>query len=187
MTMVRYPQPITAAMVLPKYVPAFTWNGGTFGDETQSETNVVIDDRGIGDYAPRNLTEELVNHKPGDPDFVPAPDITQPRGWIAPGQPITAKPVSPTDDPTVTSLTPNTAPSGGANPPVWVVITGTKFTPYSQVETGGVITPYVRYGSATKMHVLMDAPRSTAGVISVRVIDHGVKSATSANSNFTFT
>jgi hypothetical protein len=64
-----------------------------------------------------------------------------------------------------------------------VTITGTKFTQWSQVETGNVITPYSRYMSATKMAVLMD-PRSTAGTVVVKVIDHGVKSA---GSNFTFT
>ena len=44
-------------------------------------------------------------------------------------------------------------------------------------------TPYWRYISPTKMAVMMD-PRSVAGSIDVKVIDHGVKSNASA---FVFT
>jgi len=177
----RYPAPITAAMVLPAYVPVFTWNGGVFGDETVSETNVVVDDRGVGDYTPRNLTEFKTWHKAGDPDYVSVIDVGVPRGWIEPNEPYGAPPASPAGDPTISSLAPNTGVSGGA--PTWVVITGTNFTNWSQVETGGVLTPYFRYRSPTRMEMLQD-PRSTPGIVVVKVVDHGVKSA---GSNFTFT
>lgn len=183
MTMVRYPAPITAAMVLPAYTPVFTWNGGIFGDESVSETNVVVDDRGIGDYGPRNLTEDKLNHKVGDPDYVSAIDVGVPRGWIEPNEPYNAPPVSPTDDPTITSLAPNTGVSGAGKAPTWVTITGTKFTAWSTVETGGVVTPYMKYVSPTRIDMLQD-PRSTPGTVVVKVIDHGVKSV---GSNFTFT
>lgn len=179
----RYPAPITPAMVLPAYVPVFTYNGGAYGDEFTSETNVVIDDRGIGDYGPRNATEQLTSHKAGDPDYVRAAVVTSPRGWIDPNEPYGAPPTSPTDDPTISSLTPNTGASGAGNPPIWVTITGTKYTPWSQVETSNIITPYQKYVSATKMAVLMD-PRSSPGTVAIKVIDHGVKSAAST---FTFT
>jgi IPT/TIG domain len=177
----RYPAPITATMVKPVYVPVFTYNGGTYGDETLSESNVVVDDRGIGDYTPRNLLERKTTHPAGDPDYVSVIDVGVPRGWIEPNEPYNAPPVSPTDDPTITSLTPNTGVSGGS--PIWVTITGTKFTKWSQVETGNVYTPYSRYVSATRIDVLMD-PRSSAGVVVVKVVDHNVKSG---GSNFTFT
>jgi hypothetical protein len=177
----RYPAPLTPAMVLPAYVPVFTWNGGIFGDESVSESNVVIDDRGVGDYGPRNLTERKTTHPAADADYVSAIDITSPRGWIDPNEAYVGPPVSPTDDPTISSLAPNTAVSGVT--PTWVKITGTKFTAWSTVETGGVITPYSKYISPTRIDVLMD-PRSSAGTVVVKVVDHGVKSA---GSNFTFT
>lgn len=194
--------PISAAMVTRAYNPVYTWNGGVGGDETVAETNVLVDDQGKGDYAPRNQAEyaALPGNAPTaihpgsavqaplppgqalDPDFTFATIVNSPRGWIDPNEAYGPAPVSPTDDPTITSLTPNTAVSGGLNP-VWVVIAGTKFTPYSTVETGGVNTPYSRYISPTRIDMLQD-PRSTAGTVVVKVIDHGVKSA---GANFTFT
>jgi hypothetical protein len=196
----RYPTPISKAMTDEIYVPAYTWNGGAFGDETVAETNVLVDDQAIGDYGPRNLTEKMA--WPGAPNsVVPSEDITDgqaitaiadytastvvnsPRGWIDPNEPYGPAPVSPTDDPTVTSLTPNTGVAGAGEPPIWVKITGTKFTPFSTVETGGVNTPYSKYVSATRIDMLQD-PRSTPGTVSVKVIDHGVKSN---GVNFTFT
>jgi hypothetical protein len=89
--------------------------------------------------------------------------------------------VSPTDDPTLTSIGPTGGASGG--PPIWATLTGTKFTPFSSVESGTVYTPYSRYVSPTRIDVLMD-PRSSAGTVTVAVRDHGVLSNTV---NFTFT
>jgi hypothetical protein len=197
----RFPTPISKAMTDEIYVPTNTWNGGFSGDETSAETNVRVDDQNIGDYGPRNLTEYMA--WPGAPNsVVPSESVTggqvitaiadytastvvnSPRGWIDPNEPYGPAPVSPTDDPTITSLAPNTAVSGVGQSPVWVVITGTKFTPYSIVETGGVQTPYFNYVSPTKMNMLQDAARSVPGIVVVKVIDHGVKSA---GSNFTFT
>jgi hypothetical protein len=108
-------------------------------------------------------------------------DITVPRGWIEPDDPYRAPPVSPTDDPTITSLSPNTGVSGVT--PIWVKITGTKFTQWSKVYTGGVTTPYYRYISPTRIDMLQD-PRSTPGTVSVTVMDHSVMSNAST---FTFT
>jgi hypothetical protein len=83
----------------------------------------------------------------------------------------------------ISSLTPNTGVSGAGKPPIWTTIAGTGFTQWSTVETGGVMTPYFRFISATRIDMAQD-PRSTAGTVSVRVLDHGVFS----NSvNFTFT
>jgi hypothetical protein len=202
----RFPTPISKAMTDEVYVPTNTWNGGFSGDETSAETNVRVDDQGIGDYSPRNLTEYMALPgnaataiHPGsavqilaapyppqvlDADYTASTIVNSPRGWIDPNEPYGPAPVSPTDDPTITSLAPNTAVSGAGQSPVWVVITGTKFTPYSIVETGGVQTPYFNYISPTKMNMLQDAARSSPGIVVVKVIDHGVKSA---GSNFTFT
>jgi hypothetical protein len=111
-------------------------------------------------------------------------DVTSPKGWVDPNEPYGPAPVSPTDDPTISSLAPNTAVAGGIVQPLWVTITGSKFTQYSTVETGNVYTPYHKYISPTKMALLMDPGRSVPGVVVVKVIDHGVKSN---GSNFTFT
>jgi hypothetical protein len=174
----RYPAPITRTMLARAYEPGatYTYNGGQFGDETVAESNVLVDDRGFGDYGPRTQTEKAAAM--GVPIVT---DLGVPRGYIDPQEPYGAAPVSPTDDPTISSLAPNTGVSGGS--PIWVTITGTKFTVWSQVETGGVITPYTRYFSPTRIDMLQD-PRSTPGTVVVKVIDHGVKSA---GSNFTFT
>jgi len=187
--------PISRAMVTPAHLPVSTWDGGAYGDEYVAEANVKIDTIGpnapVGDYGPRNRTEQLAwpgtpnSVVPIDPlevipDYVEAKTINEPRGWISPAEPYGPAPVSPTDDPTITSLAPNTGVSG--QNPTWVTITGTKFTINSWVETGNVNTPYFRYISPTRIDVLMD-PRSSPGIVVVKVVDHGVKSN---GSNFTF-
>lgn len=155
----------------PAYVPVISFVGGAFGDDQSLSTATSTDA-----YTPKTQAEKAT--LTGN---TIVQDVGVPRGWISDDEPYGPPPVSPTDDPTITSLAPNTAVSGGA--PIWVTITGTKFTQWSWVETGGVYTPYSKYFSATKMAVLMD-PRSTAGTIVVKVVDHDVKSA---GSNFTFT
>jgi hypothetical protein len=195
----RFPSPISKAMTDEIYVPVYTWNGGVQGDETVAETNVLIDDFAVGDYGPRNLTEKMA--WPGAPnsvvpseditdgqpvtaivDYTLSTDITRPRGWLEPDDPYVAPPGAGAN-PTITSLTPNTGVSGAGATPTWVKITGTNFTQWSTVETGGVVTPYIKYVSPTRIDMLQD-PRSTPGTVTVAVIDHGVRSATS---NFTFT
>lgn len=193
----RFPTPISKAMTDDIYVPTNTWNGGQYGDETVAETNVRVDDQTIGDYGPRNLTEALA--WPGAPnsvvpsesvtggqvitaiaDYTASADITAPKGYIGPGDPY-SKPMPAA--PTITSLAPNTAVAGSPSP-LAVVVTGTGFTQWSTLETGGVASPYVQYESPTKMTILMDPKRSIAGIVVVKVVDHGVKSA---GTNFTYT
>lgn len=175
----RFPGGVAAGGPQPQYVRTNTWDGGQRGDDvTVSETNVLVDDRGIGDYNPRNQGAKAAAL---GLSFVQ--DLGSPRGWIDPSEPYGPAPVSPTDDPTITSLAPNTGVSGAGKAPTWVTITGTKFTQWSQVLTGGVTTPYFRFVSATRIDMLQD-PRSTPGTVTVQVRDHGVLS----NSvNFTFT
>jgi hypothetical protein len=167
----RYPVPAPPGTLTPAYVPVITYYGGAYGDDVAVSTANVTND-----FAPKTQVE-----KAAIVGMPIAQDVTSPRGWIDPGEPYGPAPVSPADDPTITSLSPNTGVSGGA--PIWVTITGTKFTPWSQVETGGVVTPYSRYVSPTRIDMLED-PRSTPGIVVVKVIDHGVKSN---GSNFTFT
>jgi hypothetical protein len=152
-----------------------TYTGGAYGDESQSTANTTVP------YAPTTTQAKAAAAVPAQ-TF--ARDVTEPRGWISPSEPYNPAPVSPTDDPTITSLAPNTAVAVAGAAPVWVTITGTKFTQYSTVETGGVYTPYHKYVSPTKMLMLQDPGRSVPGIVVVKVIDHGVKSN---GSNFTFT
>ena len=194
----RYPTPITAANVKPEYVPVFTVTGGAYGDDVNLATaTVVVDDRGVGAYTPRHQAEKATF--PGTPnsvvpsestssgqvvtaitDYTLATDITTPRGYIGP-QDTYAKTLPAA--PTITSLAPNTAVAGSASP-LAVTITGTGFTQWSEVLTGGVETPYVTYFSPTKIVILMDPKRSVAGTVAVIVQDHSVNSAAS---NFTYT
>jgi hypothetical protein len=171
----KFPGGVTAASVRPIDVPTVTFNGGAYGDESQSTSNATVN------YSPRTTQAKAAAASPAQ-TF--SRDVTEPRGWISPSEPYNPAPVSPTDDPTITSLAPNTAVAGGIVQPLWVTITGTKFTQWSTVETGGVYTPYHKFISATKMALLMDPGRSVPGIVVVKVIDHGVKSN---GSNFTFT
>jgi len=171
----RFPAGVPAGGSKPIHQPVITYTGGAYGDESQSTANTTVP------YAPTTTQAKAAAAVPAQ-TF--ARDITEPKGWISPSEPYNAAPVSPTDDPTITSLAPNTAVTAVGAQPVWVTITGTKFTQWSTVETGGVYTPYHKYISATKMAVLMDPGRSVPGIVVVKVIDHGVKSN---GSNFTFT
>jgi len=171
----KFPPAVPVGGYPPINVPVVTYNGGAYGDENQATTNST------GAYTPRTHAEKAAAM---NPPLTVATIITEPRGWIGPNEPYNPAPVSPTDDPTISSLAPNTAVTAVGAVPIWVTITGTKFTQYSTVETGNVYTPYHRYISPTKMAVLMDPGRSSPGIVVVKVIDHGVKSA---GANFTFT
>jgi hypothetical protein len=164
--------PISAADVKPAYVPVFTWNGGVYGDDQiLAKTNVLVDDRGVGDYTPRNqddkadaLGMEIVT------------DITRPRGTLDPSEPypVAGAPAEPA--PTISSLAPNSAAAGGPSP-LAVVVTGTNFTQWTTLIVGNIQTPYIQFVSPTKIVLLMDPARSVAGVVTVIAVDHSVQSA----------
>jgi len=188
MAMVRYPSPISAAMTRRAYVPVFTYNGGVYGDDQiLAKTNVLVDDRGIGDYTPRNQDDKakLPGTSPpnviaGEPDFTIVTDITAPRGYIGPRDSY-AK-TSPAA-PTISSLSPNTAVAGGPSP-LMVTVTGTGFTQWTALIVGNIQTPYIQYASPTKIVLGMDPARSVAGVVTVVAWDHSVSSSAA---NFTYT
>jgi hypothetical protein len=161
------------------YVPVFTYNGGVIGDDVDvAESNVLIDDRGVGDYSPRNQGEKSAALGAANPLAV---DISRARGWIAPNQPYQGNSTAPAA-PTITSLAPNTA-TAGVGPPLVVDITGTGFTPYSTVLSGNYPIPSA-YVSPTVLRISQWPRNSVAGTVQVVVIDHDVNSAPS---NFTFT
>jgi len=183
--MVRYPLPISKAMTDRAYLPVYTWNGGTYGDDVYfAKTNVLVDDQGRGDYTPRNQDDKrLANVAAGNIGGVFAVDVARARGAIDPSEPYpdASSPAEPA--PTITSLAPNTAVAGSPGP-LAVVITGTNFTQWSKVVAGGAEVLSAKYVSPTKMTMLMQPQISVPGVITVFVWDHNVASATS---NFTYT
>ena len=168
--------PISAAMTRREYVPAYTWNGGVYGDDqVLAKSNVLVDDRGVGDYTPRNQDDKAI--ATGNTIAV---DVTAPRGYIGPKDPY-SKPAPLA--PVITSLAPNTVAAGSPSP-LAVVVTGTGFTQWTFLLTGNVQTPYAKYVSPTKMTLLLDPQRSVVGTIEVKAVDHSV---VSSPATFTFT
>lgn len=170
-----YPQPITAAMVRPAYVPVFTWAGGASGDDVgQSTANVVVDDRGVGDYAPRTQLQ-----KAQALSLTMVEDIGRARGWIAPNQPYGAKPAAPT----VTTLTPATAVVGGVD--IVLEVNGTGFTPWSYIIWNGS-AERTTYVSPTKLTTVVK-PSTASGPVTVpvTVYDHGVFASPGQTFSFT--
>lgn len=174
------PIAIPAGEADPVFVRSIAYEGGAEGDDvSQSTANVAYASNGAAggsaedpDYSPKTQSEKAT-----DNGNTLAVDITTPRGWIDPKSPAKAKPAAPT----LTTIAPTTAATGGGTIPV--TLTGTGFTRYSTVKTGGVITPYVEYVSPTSLKVILD-PRSSPGSIDISVIDHSVETAPQA---FTFT
>jgi hypothetical protein len=182
------PSPITSTMLAKSYAPVYTWNGGVYGDDQiLAKTNVLVDDRGIGDYTPRNQDDKAKlpgasppNAIAGEPDFTIVTDITTPRGYIGPKDSYAkAVPAAPT----ITSLAPNTAVAGAPGP-LSVVVTGTNYTQWTKLIVGGAEAQNVTYASPTKMVLLMHPEVSVPGIITVIAWDHSVSSAPS---NFTYT
>jgi len=169
----------------PAYVRTNTWNGGVYGDDiVLAKSNVLVDDQGRGDYAPRNQDDKRIAYAAaGYLGATFAIDISRPRGAIDPAEPYptAASPAEPL--PVITSLSPNTAVAGVTTPLV-VVVTGTGFTPWTKLIVGGAEALSARYVSATKMTVQLTPAISVPGVITFIAWDHNVGSAPV---NFTYT
>lgn len=82
--------------------------------------------------------------------------------------------------PTVTSITPNNGPLGGATA---VTITGTNFTGATTVKFGSNTTTFT-VSSATQ--IAANSPAGSAGIVDVTVTTPGGTSATSASDHFTY-
>jgi hypothetical protein len=170
----------------PIYIPTITYYGGVIGADpgrpdapsgfTPSTANCT------NDFTPRKQNDKLSagNWTAG---AAAAADIGRDRGSIAPNQryPLSGDAAVPA--PTVASLSPSTG--AAAAMPITVTITGTNFTPYSNVHTGGQgnAAQSTKYLSATQMQVTLQ-PGTVAGTVGIAVSDHSVMS----NSvNFTVT
>lgn len=159
-------------------VPVVSFTGGVIGEDPglPVEGNVPFSTaNATNDYTPRSQFEktEAGGVYEGNEGVV---DVGRDRGWIAPRDPYSAKPVSPDDDPVVTSIAPSTAAASVL--PIMVTITGENFTPFSKVYTGGANLPdqSAVYVSPTEMQVPIWA--AEAGTVSVAVEDHSVMSNT---------
>lgn len=161
------------------YVPVFTYSGATFGDDVDVATaNVLIDDRAIGVYSPRNQTEKSAALGAANPLAI---DVSRPRGWIDISQPYQGNATAPIA-PVITSLTPSTAVSvTGAE--LVVTILGTGFTRFSTVTSGGFPIPS-KYIDATHISIYQNPRVAVAGTVQVVVSDHDLNSNAS---NFVFT
>lgn len=169
----------------PRYLAA-DYTGVAYGDDvSQAKANIAVarSDGGAAETLPPIPRTQA--DKATALGTVLVQDVGRPRGWIAPKQPYAAPPVV-GENPTITSLAPNTAIAGAATPQFAIKIIGTKFTPYSTVSFGGTPAPssIYTYISATEMRCQMSPAASTPGAITVTVTDHGV---TSAPSTFTWT
>ena len=169
----------------PRYGTPGDWSGASYGDDIdQATANVALarDDGASAetDYGPRTQAQKAaaLNLTPAT---VIVTDVARPRGWIDPKQPYQGAASAPVA-PVVSSLSPNTAAAAAL--PLRVVITGTGFTPWSTVKTGGVNLPEstAKYIDATHMEVAIW--KASAGTVGVIVEDHNLDS----NSiNFTVT
>jgi hypothetical protein len=156
----KFPVPPPAGSYTPAYVPTITYKGGAKGDDVSVSSANSTDS-----YSPRTQAQ-----KAGIIGVALAVDVTTPRGWIDPLEPYGAAPAAPG----LTSAAPNTAVVGTA--PVEVTLTGTGFSPYSMVKTGGVVTPFVTYVSPTQIKIIMHPESSVAGPTDIVVVDHGLSS-----------
>jgi len=174
--------PISAAMVARVYQPVYTWSGSSpltapYTPVEHGAANVLVDERGFGEYTPRTLSDKATQL-----GTTLADPINTPFGSIEPQEPYPVAGSPAPAAPTLASLTPNTAVVGG--PAVIVVATGTGFTPYSVVEVGGTNYAPTTYISPTELRFPVDTKNSIAGAIDVKVLDHNIKTAAAT---FTFT
>jgi hypothetical protein len=156
------------------YVPVITYNGGLVGDDVDVATSNATDP-----YSPRNQTEKAALMVPAGSLAL---DVARPRGTIAAYQRYPVAADAAVAAPTITSLAPNTAVAvTGAE--LVVTITGTGFTQWSTVRSGGYPIPS-KYVDATHLTIYQNPKVAVAGTVQVIVTDHDVDSAPS---NFVFT
>jgi IPT/TIG domain len=172
----RYPA--VAGSATPANIPVISYTGGAVGDDTDTATANSTTPYSGPPQLPRTQAEKAT--LTGNTLAV---DVARPRGFIAPNQSYIAAGGSAPAAPVVSSLSPSTAP--GAQLPLVVTITGTGFSPYSTVYTGGAQTPDSsgKYVDAT--HMTVAVWKASPGTVSIAVEDHNVWSNT--NINFTVT
>jgi hypothetical protein len=179
----KFPAGVVKADSTPQWVRQQTAIGGARGDDVDQATATLLTDQIPAngpntqvDYSPRNEAQKATAM-----GTTLAVDITRKRGYLEPDDPYPTGGAAVPAAPVVASIAPTTAPA--TQLPLQVTITGTGFTPWSEVLTGGVNTPEPsgRYVSPTKMTVAIWA--ASPGTVSVAVEDHNLLS----NTNVLFT
>lgn len=178
----RYPLPITTTMLAranvnagkPRYTSMTDWAGGVRGDDIDVATATVALADSDGDVNAADYTPRTQAAKAAMIGTTLAPDIGQPRGSIAPRDPYPVSTSPAVVAPVVSSISPTTG--AAATLPLTVTITGTGFTAWSTVYTGGATTPdsSATYISPTQMKVAIW--KATPGTVSVAVEDHNMLS-----------
>jgi hypothetical protein len=183
------PAPITAAMVTrinanepkPRYSQVADWSGAAYGDDADQATANVALARRDGGADDANYGPRTQGAKATALGTTIAVDVARPRGWIAPGQPYQGNAAVPAA-PVIDSISPTTG--AAAVLPLLVTITGTGFTPFSVVKTGGVNLPEASAKYVDSTHMTVPVWKASAGSVGIVVQDHDVDS----NSvNFTVT
>lgn len=182
MGMVRYPLPITAAMLTPanehaakpRYTTAGAadWHGGSSGNDVDvaEATQAVANSHSAAvetDYEPQHQEEKGSNMVPplkvlGDigKDYGAYANLTGRRGPITP---LTVYPDA-NSVPVVTGVSPAKGPAAGATP---VTLSGMAFTGATAVSFGGTAATAVVVVDANT--ITCTAPAHAAGAVDVRV------------------
>ena len=198
MGMVRYPLPITPAMLLPanqhiakpRYDTGADWSGGATGnqEDVATATSAIVDATGVavGPYAPKTAAAKAAVMVP---PLQIVDDLGIDYGAYA-GQAGRTGPVTPqtpypdaNSPPIVSSVTPATGLAAGGTP---VTITGAGFTGATSVSFGGPAgSTLVVVNTNT---ITVTSPAHAAGTVDVRVTTpKGTSAIGGANDNFVYT
>jgi hypothetical protein len=199
MAMVRYPLPLTAAMLAkanathegkPRYSTGADWSGGASGNEEDvaTATSSIVDQNGVawGPYAPKTQTAKAAVMVP---PLQILDDLGIDYGTYA-GQAGRTGPVTPlapypdgTSPPIVTGVSPATGLAAGGTA---ITITGAGFTGATAVTVGGTAaTAVVVVNSNT---ITATTPAKAAGTYDVRVTTpKGTSAIGGASDNFVYT
>jgi len=200
MGMVRYPLPLTAAMLAkanphegkPRYDSMTDWHGGDFGQDVDiaEATQAIANRHSVNvetDYDPQHQEAKGKNMVP---KLTPLRDIGRDYGVYA-GSPYRSGIIAPltpypdkTTPPVLAAVTPNTGPAAGGTP---VTISGIGFTGATAVTFGGTAATAVVVVDANT--ITCTAPAKAAGTYDVRVTSPTGTSTvqTGAADNFIYT
>lgn len=159
---------------------AADWSNGVTGDDTKTSKASVALISADGDVAEPDYTPRIYPDKVAMANLtagtVRVTDISRARGYIAPTDPYRNAASPALAAPVVSSISPTTG--AAATLPLLVTITGTGFTVWSRVYTGGAALPdnSAKFVNATTMTVPIWA--AAPGTVSVAVMDHDVLSNT---------
>jgi hypothetical protein len=199
MAMIRYPLPLTAAMLAkanathegkPRYTSGTDWSGGAPGNEEDVATaaSAIVDQNGVawGPYAPKTQAAKAALMVPPLPILddlgIDYGTYTGTAGRTGPVTPLAPYPDA-TSPPIVTGVSPATGLAAGGTA---ITITGAGFTGATAVTVGGtaatavtVVNPYT---------ITATTPAKAAGTYDVRVTTpKGTSAIGGAADNFVYT